>query len=174
MYGRGNFSVEDVGRTSLVLSLYSLGLLFLSLQKVSASAFFSKGDTWTPLKASFISVLSEGLTASSFLFLLDLGLFGLPLATALSSVVGFGYLFGRLDVKPYPKPILSTLLRVLPSLTLMVLFLEGLKGRAGGSVLEVLLLVPSGALLYLFSLLLLREPLILGLLKGLVQKVVKP
>ncbi len=173
IYGRGNFSVEDVERTSLVLSLYSLGLVFFSLQKVSASAFFSRGDTWTPLKASLFTVLSEGLVASSFVFVFDLGLYGLPLATALSSVVGFIYLLTKLDTRPDPEPLLSTVLRVLPSLAFMILLLVWLEDRVGKPVLEVLLLVPSGAFLYFLCLLLLGEPLTLRLLEGLVKKLVK-
>jgi putative peptidoglycan lipid II flippase len=173
VYGRGSFTQSDVLSTSTVLSLYSLGLLFFSLQKVTTSSFFSKGDTVTPLKANLFSVLAEGLMASAFLFLLGLGLPGLPLATALSSLVGFGYLLIRLDARPHPGPVLSTLARSSLSTLVMVLFLLFLKGRLGGPLQEVLTLVPSGALLYFLCLLLLRDTLVLGLFEGFVKKLVK-
>ncbi len=172
VYGRGNFSDQDVANTSLVLSLYSLGLIFFSLQKVTSSVFFSKGDTLTPLKANLLAVLSEGSMASFLLFVADLGLSGLPLATALSSLVGFGYLFLRLEVKPFLRPLAATLIRVVISVGIMVTFLFTFKGKTG-PVLEVLTLVPSGAFLYFLCLLFLRDPLTLRLFKGLVEKGVK-
>ena len=173
VYGRGSFTEEDVSKTSLVLSVYSLGLLFLSLQKVTSSYFFAKGDTWTPLRATLLTVLSEAALASLFLFVMGLGLPGLPLGTALSSIFGFSYLVLRIDRKPSPKPIVSTVLRSVTSTGLMVLFLEVTEDVISDPILQVLILVPSGAFLYFLLLLLMRDPLLLSLLKGLVEKVVK-
>ena len=41
---------------SSVLSVYSLGLLFFSLQKVLSSVFFAKGDTRTPVFSSLFAL----------------------------------------------------------------------------------------------------------------------
>ena len=173
IYGRGSFTEEDVAKTSLVLSVYSFGLVFLSLQKVMSSYFFAKGDTRTPLKATLITLVSEASIASSLLFIAGAGLISIPVGTASSPILGFLYLLLKAESRPHMRPLASSLLKTSISAGVMVLFLETAKDFISDPLPEVLILVPSGAFLYFFLLLLLRDTLFLSLLKGFVEKLVK-
>ncbi len=170
LYGRGRFSEEDIAMAGKVLAVYSLGLVFFSLQKVLASVFFAKGDTRTPVLSSLFAVLSEGLFAFVFAFVFKLGVVGLALGTASSSVAGFGFLlyFWRernLDLRVY---LITTIKSIFATLVMCISVLL-LKPSPYG----VLYSIPLAVAMYWLCLLLLREPLAylpLKLLKGLVKK----
>jgi putative peptidoglycan lipid II flippase len=174
LYGRGRFSQEDISITAKVLAVYSLGLMFFSLQKVLASVFFARGDTRTPVLSSLFAVLCEGLLAFLFAFLLRLGAVGLAMGTASSSLIGFGFLLWRwkekeIDLKDYLKSLLKALL----ASACMGLFIHIVKP----SPLELLYVIPLSALIYWLVLIALKEPLAslpLSLGKSLVKKLTNP
>ncbi|MFN4319743.1 MAG: murein biosynthesis integral membrane protein MurJ [Aquificaceae bacterium] len=174
LYGRGRFSSEDVIIAAKVLSVYSLGLLFFSLQKVLSSVFFAKGDTRTPVFSSLFAVVVEGLSAFTFAFLLKLGVVGLALATVSSSLAGLAFLMyfwkeKELNIHSYT----ASLLRAFLSTFLMCLFLVVIKPAP----YELFYAMPLASLIYWLFLLLLREPLALSalhLFKGFVKKLAKP
>ncbi len=174
VYERGSFGESDVLLSGGALSIYSLGLVPFSLQKVMSAVFFSKGDTKTPVVASLLTVLSEGVLASLFAFGLGFGLSGLPMGTALSSLVGLGFLWLRSDTKPDFGPLYSSLWRVAVVVTLMVVFLIELKGADISPYLKVVVGVGVSVPLYFGGLILLREDLALRLGKGFVEKLVNP
>ena len=174
VYRRGSFSEEDARTTAVVLSIYSLGLIFSSLQKVLSAEFFSRGDTKTPVKASFLSVLSEGVLGYLLAFPVGLGLYGLPLGTALSFLAGFSFLMARKKVRIDLPSLASTLVKSLIASSVMGLFVLWVKGFSEGVLITLLFTIPAGALLYFLVLYLLRESLALGLLKGLVKKGLNP
>ncbi len=174
LYGRGRFLQEDIHLTAKVLSFYSLGLVFFSLQKALSSVFFSKGDTKSPVLASLVGILAEALLAYTFAFVLKLGVAGLALGTASSSLFALGFLLVRwkerqIDLKAYKKSLVKGGVACLV-MSLLLLFLEP-------SAYELIYAIPLGAFVYWSVLLLLREPLAylpLSLLKSLVQKGGKP
>ena len=174
LYGRGKFTQEDIHLTAKVLAFYSLGLLFFSLQKALASVFFSKGDTKSPVLASLVGVVAEGAIAYTCAFLLNLGVAGLAVGTASSSLFAFGFLLLRwkerqIDLKSYTTSLIKSLGACLVMCALL-LYLEP-------SPYELLYAIPLGALTYWLVLLLLKEPLArlpLNLLKSLVEKFIKP
>ena len=174
IYQRGNFSEEDARITATVLSIYSLGLLFSSLQKVLSAEFFSRGDTKTPVKVSLISVLSEGLFGFLLAFPLGLGLYGLSLGTALSFLVGFSLLMVKKEVKIERRDLVSTLLKSSVASLGMSLLVLWIKNSLESAVQILALSIPMGAILYFLILFLLREELALGLFKGLVKKGLNP
>jgi len=174
VYHRGSFTSEDVKFSAGALSIYSFGLLFFSLQKSLSAFFFSQGDTKTPVKASLITVLSEGVAASFLAFVIGLGVFGLPMGTALSSLVGLAYLWKRSSVKPSLRPVSSTLWRVFVATLLMGVYLYILKGTGLSPVVTVLISVSSSVAIYFLVLYLLREDLTLRLGKRLVEKLLNP
>ncbi len=174
VYHRGSFTEEDVHFSAGALSIYSLGLVFSSLQKVLSALFFSSGDTKTPVKASLLSVLSEGALAYFFAFLLGIGVFGLPTGTALSSLVGLGYLWFRTTRRPKTEPLVWTLVKVLTATAIMIILLLFLKGTGLSPVVTVLVSIPSAVVIYFLTLFLLREELTLRLSKRLVEKFVNP
>ena len=170
LYGRGKFSQEDIVIAGKILGVYSLGLLFFSLQKVLSSVFFARGNTKIPVFASLFAVLGEGFLAFIFAFILKLGVIGLAIGTASSSFIGLAFLLyfwkeKSFDVSRY----LSSLVKGIISSGLMCLFLI----VANPSPYQIVYIIPLAALFYWFSLLLLKEPLalrLLELLKGFVKE----
>lgn len=174
IYRRGSFSEEDARTTAIVLSIYSFGLVFSSLQKVLLAEFFSRGDTKTPVKISLITVLSEGAFGYTLAFPFGLGLYGLPMGTSLSFLVGFSLVMLKKKVKIERAPFLSTLLKSSLACLGMGAFLLIVKNSPWGTLQKLLLGMSGGGTLYLLILLSLKEELTLSLLKGLVKKGLNP
>lgn len=170
LYGRGKFSQEDIVIAGKILGVYSLGLLFFSLQKVLSSVFFARGNTKIPVFASLFAVLGEGFLAFIFAFILKLGVIGLAIGTASSSLIGLAFLWYFWKEKSFDVPrYLSSLVKGIISSGLMCLFLI----VANPSPYQIIYIIPLAALFYWFSLILLKEPLalrLLELLKGFVKE----
>ncbi len=172
LYGRGNFLEADVLKVSYVLKAYSLGLVFFSLQKALSSVFFAKGDTLTPMKASFLAIVFEGLSAFVYAFVLKLGVVGLALGTATSSVFSFGYLLKKTYQFVDWQTLMKSVMKVVLAGFLMGLFGIFLKGK-----IHILIAIPLCALTYFSLLTLMREELLVSFLslgKGLVKKLLNP
>lgn len=159
LYGRGKFKEEDILISSAVLRAYAIGLVFFSLQKVISSLFFAKGDTKTPVKSSFLSILSEAISASLYAFVLGWGAVGLSLGTSTSSLVGLLYLFLKASgdgvhitdvLRILPKPLLASLVMVAA-----VLFMKNLLTKPE----HTLLIVPAAMVVYFIALVLFKESL---------------
>lgn len=174
VYERGNFSKEDAGTVALSLSLYSLGLVFFSMQKVLSAEFFSRGDTKTPVKISLLTILSGGFFAGVLAFPAGLGIYGLPLGTSLSSLVGFSLALRGVKVSLSWSRLWGSLWRSAVATTLMGLFVLQVKDLVESEAMRVILTVPSAALLYFSLLVALKEELTLGLFKSLVEKLRNP
>jgi len=176
LYGRGKFSKEDIHTVSLVLQAYSLGLVFFSMQKVLSSVFFAKGDTTTPVKASLLAILFEGITAYIYAFVFKLGVVGLALGTASSSLFSFGYLLRKTYSVIAWGDFTKGALKVLSASSLMGLLGVFLKNSLNHSY-SLLISIPTCAVFYFLLLTLLKEDLLIGALsfsKGFVKKFVKP
>jgi putative peptidoglycan lipid II flippase len=172
LYGRGNFSEADVLMVSYVLKAYSLGLVFFSLQKALSSVFFAKGDTFTPMKASLLAILSEGTSAIIYAFVLKLGAVGLALGTATSSIFSFGYLLRKTYQLIDWKTLMESSVKVALASLLMGLFGLFLKDK-----IHPLLAIPMCIILYFSLLVLFREELLVAFLslgKGFVKKLLNP
>ncbi len=176
VYRRGSFSQEDSLITAKVLSIYSLSLVFFSLSKILSSELFSRGDTFTPMKASLITVVSEGMSAYTFAFLLGFGMWGLPMGTVLSSIINLGYLSSKVENSlGYVRAVSGTLLKGLIASATMVYLLYILKDLLVIPLLiKVPLLILTGAIAYFCVSLVLREELSLSLFKSLIKKVGYP
>ncbi len=124
LFGRGEFDNESVLKTSMVLQLYSIVLIFSSISRVFSSCFFAINKNWHIVISTLAFVCFHAFCAR---FLTPVyGLKGLVGATALSSVFYFIcltgfllYLIGGFNVKATAL----TLLRSLPGLALLVLCL---------------------------------------------------
>jgi putative peptidoglycan lipid II flippase len=176
VYERGSFTRADALITASLLSIYSLSLPFFSLSKIVSSRLFSKGDTLTPMKGSLITVLSEGVLAAVLAFALGLGIWGLPLGTFLSSLIGFLYLQSR--ERGFKAPLFDardTLLKALLSSVVMGLVLRLLSRELDMNIyVKTSALIFMGATLYFALNVFLRERLTLGLLQGFVKKLSNP
>ncbi len=174
IYRRGSFLGTDAEVTAKVLSLYSLGLLPYSLQKVLSAEFFSRGDTATPVKVSLATVLSEGVLGASLAFAAGLGIYGLPLGTALASLVGLGLLLSRTRVRISLRELVDTTLRSLLATLLMGGVVLLARDTLQAPLPAVLISIPLAVLTYLVCLSVFREPLTLSLLQSLVEKLRNP
>lgn len=91
LFGRGAFDFRSVQMTSDALFFYSIGMLGIGLREVFSRAFYSIGDTRTPMINAAV-----GLTINIILNIVlskFLGVGGLALATSISALVCIGLLF---------------------------------------------------------------------------------
>lgn len=91
LFQRGEFSQEATYGTAFALYFYALGLAFFSGVRIIASAFYSLKDTLTPVVIAVITLLLNVIVAIILMKPLLHG--GLALATTLSSIFNFVFLF---------------------------------------------------------------------------------
>ena len=121
-------------------------------------------------------VFSEAVFASVFAFGLGLGIWGLPMGTSLSSLVGLAYISYRTNDLKLNYPFLfGTFLKAMLSSLVMTFVLISLKETLNSTIyIKVPLLITLGIFVYAMSNLLLREELTLRLFKGFVKKLGYP
>lgn len=76
-----------------ILGILSIAILFRSVYHISARSFYAQQDTKTPLYISFFAIGLNIILAIWFTFSLDLGPYGLALATSIVSIVEVAILF---------------------------------------------------------------------------------
>jgi len=160
----GEFGAEDVSMAAASLMAYALGLPGFILVKVLATGFYARQDTRTPVRIGVIAMLANMVMNVLFVvpwLWLDKAAphAGLALATSLSAFLNAGLLFRGLYrqdiIRPQPgwgRFVLCVLLACL----LMGLFLYWGRGdvsgwqqwSAGGRMLQTLLWVGGGGLVY--------------------------
>lgn len=97
IYGRGNFSYENVLATAPALSAFAIGLPAYILSKIFTTGFFAKQNTKTPLK---IGVITVAINLTLNLLLIESLLHvGMALATGISAWVQAGLLAWKLKEK---------------------------------------------------------------------------
>lgn len=87
IYQGGSFNVYDTQRTALALTYYAIGLSGYAALKVLVPAFYSLGDSRTPMVISLTSILINFLVASTMIRLL--GHAGLALSTSAVALFAF-------------------------------------------------------------------------------------
>ncbi len=103
IYQRGAFLAQDSLQTSAILLFYLFGIPFIAGSKVISNVYFSRKDTKTPMKISYISMIINILSA--VVLLNSLGARGLALAVSISGIIQFALL-----IKPYRKALADSLL----------------------------------------------------------------
>ena len=89
LFKRGEFSSFDVGMTFLALQGYAISLIFLLPQKYFNSLFFAISKTNMVVYTGLLSLFANLILNYYFIFIIDLGHFGLALATSISSIIVF-------------------------------------------------------------------------------------
>jgi len=85
-YGWGKFTSDNVEFASSVLALYSLGIAGIGVKEVFVRVFYSFKDTKTP---ALIEVVTVAVNVLSILLLIKpMGVWSIPIAHSLSSLVG--------------------------------------------------------------------------------------
>jgi putative peptidoglycan lipid II flippase len=145
LFQHGRFTFLDTIATSQALLFYCIGLFAYSSVRLTASTFYSMGDTKTPVKTSAVAV---GVNIVLNLLLMHpLGFRGLALAASISAMVNLFFLLTILDKKIGPldrKDISGTFFKILSSAFFMGLILWiylkffGLDLRTAGLVQKIL------------------------------------
>ncbi|HEU5275980.1 MAG TPA: murein biosynthesis integral membrane protein MurJ [Xanthobacteraceae bacterium] len=88
LFARGAFTAADAAAAGATLAAYTIGLVpFVLLRSVSAT-FLARGDTATPVKALFVSVVVN--VALKILLMRDYAQVGLAFATSVGVWINFG------------------------------------------------------------------------------------
>ncbi|MBR4949517.1 MAG: murein biosynthesis integral membrane protein MurJ [Clostridia bacterium] len=113
-YVRGAFSAEDGLLTAKIMSLYAIGMLAFSWQEILNKFFYSMQNSKIPMISAIIGI---GINLSLVIFLYNtVGIFGISLSTAISSIVMaiFLYVMAAKKVSTmYSSDIFKTLLKTL-------------------------------------------------------------
>jgi putative peptidoglycan lipid II flippase len=143
LFMRGAFTAADARATAGVVEIYSVLMLFSSLSRVTAPAFYALKNTWLPAAiAFFVLLLHIGIGP---ILVREYGLQGLASATSFSSILNivvlqvfFYYWIGPLGY----GSIVKSVLRLIPGLVVLAVIcqaaypwmLELLESHAGGMV----------------------------------------
>ncbi len=85
VYQRGEFTAEDTTIVAQCLQAFSVGLLFTGWMLILNRSFYAVQTNWVP---TAIALGAVGLNAALDTVLYRLGIWGIPLATALVNIVG--------------------------------------------------------------------------------------
>jgi putative peptidoglycan lipid II flippase len=92
LFVRGAFSVDAADQAAAALSAYGVGLPAFVLLRCVVPSFYARGDTATPVRATLVAVAANIAMKFAFVMGLDLGVFGLAIATSLSAWINLGVL----------------------------------------------------------------------------------
>jgi len=102
LFHNGEFSDNDVIRSSHSLIAYSVGLVGFVLIKVLASGFYSRQDTRTPVKIGVIAMVTNMVL--NLILIWPLAHAGLALATSLAALLNAGLLYRGLRTQGVFQP----------------------------------------------------------------------
>jgi len=114
LLGGGKFDLNSAQLTSNALFFYSIGLAAYGGTKILQSCFFALKDTVTPAKIAGLALLMNIILNALLMFPLKIG--GLALATSISGIVSFLFLFFMLSKRLSgfgERQILKSFLRIL-------------------------------------------------------------
>ncbi len=89
LFKRGEFTSFDVGMTFLALQGYAISLIFLLPQRYFISLFFAISKTNMVVYTGLLSLFANLILNYYFIFYMELGHFGLAIATSISSIIVF-------------------------------------------------------------------------------------
>jgi putative peptidoglycan lipid II flippase len=124
LFQHGRFDYLDTIATSQALIFYCIGLFAYSSVRLTASTFYSMGDTRTPVKTSLAAVVVN--IVLNLILMKPLGFRGLATAASVSAMVNLFLLLIVLDKRIGPldrKNIWETFARILSSAVFMGLIL---------------------------------------------------
>ncbi len=128
LFERGKFSHEESFFVADALKFYSLGLPSYVLVKVMEPAFFSRGDTKTPMKIAIICLFSNVML--NLIFFKPFGYIGIVLSSIISSYLNLTILITTLLKKEqfyFEKGFAKKMLRIIVPAVLMAVMLLYLK-----------------------------------------------
>ena len=155
LFERGKFTHEESFFVARALQFYSYGLPAYVLVKVMEPAFFSRGDTRTPMKIAIICLFSNAILNVVFFFY-GFEYVGIILSSIISSYVNLTLLITRLLRKKhfyFEKDFVSKLFKIILPAILMAVVLLIMKdffatNEAMNRVLELIAMIVAGLFTY--------------------------
>lgn len=180
VFERGQFTPQDTLVTAQCLRFYAIGLIGVAIRDIVSKSFYAMKDTKTPTKNSVIMVVLNVVSSIFFAYFVGLGIQGLALGTAVSSVLGAFTLTLRLRKKigsfekvsktfsEIIKMAISSAVMGVGSYLVYNLLLNSLP-----SSLSLLIAIISAVLIYLVMVLILRVDEVKVLISGFKKKINK-
>lgn len=161
LFERGEFNAQNSKETAAALSIFALALPAYVFNKIFTSAFYAKGDTSTPVKIAFFTLLLNiAVSLSTYTFLKHTSV---ALGSLISSVFNSICLYFLLKKKgsfKFFKPISKNLIKYFISALIMAFVVFwinfNLKSHSANIILKFLILILSGFSVYFLSLKLLK------------------
>ena len=155
LFERGKFTHEESFFVARALQFYSYVLPAYVLVKVMEPAFFSRGDTRTPMMIAIICLFSNAVLNAVFFFQ-GYGYVGIILASIISSYLNLALLITRLLSKKhfyFEKNFLSKLLKIIVPAILMAVTLLLMKDFFAASevvnrIIELIIMIIIGLIIY--------------------------
>lgn len=158
---RGVFDKDAVEVTQGLLGFYTVGLLFMALRETVTKVFYSMGDTKTPAKNATIGLILNIILNLTLPFVM--GVNGLALATAITAIFISSRLLFKLkrnsNVIKLDYFFKNLKLLLLASCIMMAVIFPMQLFVSFNTWVKVAMIVVTGALVYLISILLLNVPI---------------
>ena len=155
LFERGAFTYDQTGFVATALMFYSFGLPAYVLVKVMEPAFFSRGDTKTPMNIAIICLITNGALNVIF-YLNNCGYVGIILSSVVSSYLNLTLLITRLTRKKhfhFEKDFVKKLMLILIPSFAMALALISMRiyfenNDKFNKVIELIIMISAGLLIY--------------------------
>jgi len=158
LFERGKFTSDESFTVAKALMFYSFGLPSYVLVKVMEPAFFSRGDTKTPMKIAIICLINNGIWNLIF-FALNFGYIGIVLASVASTYLNLTILITSSIRKKHfyfekdfvKKMILILIPSIVMAISLFIMREHFHQSDYFGKISELAIMIFIGILIYAFS-----------------------
>jgi len=158
LFERGAFTSKESFSVAQALMFYSFGLPSYVLVKVMEPAFFSRGNTKTPMNIAIICLINNAALNAIF-FAFNLGFIGIVLASVISSYLNLSLLISNLIRQKnfrFEKDFTKKLILILIPALMMALTLYLLREFFAVSeyfdrIIELTLMIIAGLIIYFVS-----------------------
>ncbi len=158
LFERGKFIADESFFVAKALMFYSFGLPSYVLVKVMEPAFFSRGDTKTPMKIAFVCLINNGIFNVVFYYL-GFGYVGIVMASIISTYLNLTLLITTLIKKKhfhfekdFPKKLAMILIPSI-AMALALFFMREFFYQSDylGRITELTIMIAIGLLIYATS-----------------------
>ena len=149
LFERGEFSATDTSRTALVLQGYAIGLPAYITVKVFSTAYWSREDTWTPVKISIISTVVNIILSLCLVW--PLGVAGIAFSTALAGWLQVFLLKHNLkdiEATQLDERFWKALKKIVPITIIMAICVFGLSHIELGKFIDLAICILAGGSIY--------------------------
>ena len=157
IYERGEFTELSTMLTSRALVYYSIGMIGYGLMEVLNKAFYAMQDAKTPMITSGIAIVLN--VVFSILFVKYMGYAGLPLAASITSILTSVLMLLIINSKVceiVDKSTIKEFAKAIVSAVVMGVVVYGIMLLKLGTILEIIVCVALGVVVYILSSIILK------------------